>query len=90
MGFDYDVNVTIMLIEQLILDGCTYCGAVDLQMSMDRINNTRPHDQDNIIASCINCNLTRGSMPYEAWEVVAKGMREARKLGLLDGWKRRA
>jgi hypothetical protein len=84
-------DLTEDFVKDLIKDGCKSCGTADIiRMSLDRIDNNLPHMQNNVIASCIECNLTRGSMPYEAWLVVAAAMRAARERGLLNGWKRRA
>lgn len=89
--FGWKNDLTVAFIKTLIASGCSYCGQDNvLRLSLDRIDNDMPHNQNNVVVSCVNCNLTRGSMPYAAWLVVAKGMREARRLGLLDGWTRRA
>lgn len=82
-------DLTIEFVKELFTHNCFYCGSFE-KMSLDRIDNSKPHNQDNVVGSCVNCNLTRGSMPYIAWLVVAKGMREAREKGLLNGWLRRA
>jgi len=55
-------------------------------MTLDRIDNDKGHTQDNVVPACIRCNYARRSMPYEAWLVVAKGMREAREQGLFGDW----
>lgn len=85
-------NITTEFVKNLIKSGCVYCNGQpnEVKMSLDRIDNTKPHNIDNVVASCVNCNLTRGSMPYEAWKIVADGMRKARIMGLLTGWLRRA
>jgi hypothetical protein len=59
-------------------------------MTLDRIDNDKGHTEDNVVPACIRCNYTRRSMPYEAWLVVAKGMREARERGLFGEWTGRA
>lgn len=85
-------DLTLEFVKALIKHGCFYCWASsqEVKMSLDRIDNAQPHNQNNVNASCVECNLTRGSMPYGAWLVVSKGMREARSKGLLNGWHRRA
>jgi len=69
-----------------ILKGCYYCGDTQIQMTLDRIDNTVGHLKTNVMPCCIRCNVTRRNMPYEAWLVVAKGMREARQRGLFGNW----
>lgn len=75
-------------IKSLISKGCAYCGARSSKMTLDRINNTKGHLKTNVIPACVNCNLTRGNMPYKAWLIVAKAMRRVRESGLLSGWVR--
>jgi len=81
-----DNDLTREFIAAEISKGCTYCGETEIRMTLDRINNDRGHTQDNVVPACIRCNYTRKNMPYEAWLVVAKGMREAREAGLFNGW----
>jgi hypothetical protein len=89
---DWTNDLTLKFVKNLIKDGCSYCGVdrMTAKMSLDRIDNSLPHNQNNVNSSCMECNLTRGSMPFEAWLEVAKGVRSAREKGLLDGWNRRA
>lgn len=58
-------------------------------MSLDRIDNLKPHNQNNVNPSCVRCNLTRGDMPYEAWLFISPKIREAREKGLFGDWTRR-
>lgn len=74
----------------LIKDGCSYCERTDHTiMTLDRIDNAIGHLKSNVVSSCMDCNLVRGNIPYKAWLLIASAMREARRLGLLDGWSRR-
>ena len=81
-------NLSKEYIENLISRGCSYCGipASGSKMTLDRINNTKGHIKSNVVPSCDDCNRIRGTLPYEAWLLLARGMRKARKLGLLKGW----
>lgn len=85
-------DLDLEFVRDLLKKGCSYCGEnqYNVKMSLDRINNSLGHIKSNVLPSCDNCNLTRGTMPYEAWLLVAKTIRKARKLGLLAGWNRRA
>jgi hypothetical protein len=83
-------DLTEEFVLNMISKGCQYCGTkVMARMSLDRIDNSIGHIQSNVNPSCIECNLTRGPMPYQAWLVVAVGMRDARTKGLFDNWFRR-
>jgi len=73
-------------IGSLIKGGCSYCGDVSIRMTLDRIDNENGHTKDNVVSACIRCNYTRKNMPYSAWVIVAKGMREAREKGLFLNW----
>lgn len=65
---------------------CTYCGETELRMTLDRIDNTLGHLKSNVVGACERCNYARRDMPYAAWLVVAKAMREARDAGLFGVW----
>jgi len=81
-------NLILEDVQQLIMGGCSYCGGHngEVKMSIDRIDNTKGHEKDNVVASCLSCNLIRSNMPHAAWLLVAKALREARSRGLLAGW----
>ena len=84
----YDLD--FKFVEKLIQSGCKYCGAQpeNCKMSIDRIDNTKGHIKTNVIPSCVNCNLTRGSMPYDAWiTYLAPAMKQAMESGKLNNWK---
>jgi hypothetical protein len=79
-------DLTHEFVLSAIKDGCRYCGENSIRMTLDRIDNSRGHLQSNVVPACIRCNLIRKHMPYEAWLVVAKGVREAKELGLFQTW----
>ncbi len=79
-------NLDREFIDKLINNKCSYCGEKNIRMTLDRIDNNIGHIKDNVVCSCIRCNYTRGNMPYNAWLVVAKGMKKARALGLFGEW----
>lgn len=79
-------DLTREFVAGLVDKPCEYCGDTEGRMSLDRIDNDLGHIQANVVRSCTRCNLVRGQMPYEAWIVVARGMREARLAGLFGKW----
>lgn len=83
-GFENDLSEEY--IKEEISEGCTYCLAQDKKMTIDRINNDKGHTMDNIVGCCIDCNYLRKDMPFAAWTVVSKYVREARQNGLLENW----
>jgi hypothetical protein len=85
-----DNDLTKEFIRDLIAEGCRYCGETNIRMTLDRIDNTIGHTQNNVIPCCIRCNIVKRDMPYEAWLMIAPAMREARKKGLFRGWTGRS
>ena len=83
-GFDNDLDRDF--IDNLLLNGCAYCGETSIRMTLDRIDNGKGHTKDNVVAACIRCNYTRSNMPYKAWIEVSEGMRKAREKGLFGHW----
>jgi hypothetical protein len=73
-------------IRKLIDEGCAYCADHDARMTLDRIDNDLGHLKTNVVASCMRCNYFRRDMPHAAWIMVAPKIRQARLLGLLEGW----
>ena len=83
-------NLTVQAVSALLsVDECPYCGVSpdEVKMSLDRLDNDRPHTIDNVIACCLTCNFIRRDMPLEAWVLLVPGIREARRRGLLHGWQ---
>jgi len=79
-------DLTKEQIETLIAGGCSYCGETGLRMTLDRVDNDRGHELDNVVPACIRCNYARRDMPFEAWSQLTDGMRRARELGLFKSW----
>ena len=73
-------------VQELLTKPCSYCGETAERMTLDRIDNTKGHVRTNVVGACIRCNYVRGAMPYDAWVVVAEGMRKARERGLFEKW----
>ena len=41
---------------------CIYCGETDWRkLGLDRINNSKPHTEDNVVPCCRRCNIIRGN-----------------------------
>lgn len=73
-------------VDAALKEPCAYCGDSSLQITLDRKDNALGHLKANVVPACIRCNLVRRDMPYDAWLVVAEGMRKARLTGLLGAW----
>lgn len=80
-------DLTKEFIENSIKNGCHYCGETELQMTLDRINNSLPHNQDNVLPACIRCNLIRREMPFECWMHLVPSVKGAKELGLFNNWE---
>lgn len=79
-------DLDLPFVESSIQQPCSYCGETVYRRSLDRIDNNVGHLKSNVTTACVRCNLTRTTMPYEAWLVVARAMREAREAGLFGEW----
>lgn len=83
-GRENDLDLAFI---QSKVDGpCSYCGDIEIRMTLDRIDNDKGHVRSNVVGACERCNYARRDMPYAAWLLIAKAMREARELGLFQGW----
>lgn len=74
-------------IERALEKPCHYCGAEEGQMTVDRVDNSIGHLKSNVVTACYRCNIVRGSMPFEAWAVIAPAMKEAYNKGLFGDWR---
>jgi hypothetical protein len=79
-------DLTIEFIENLISNGCEYCGDKESKMTLDRIDNTLGHLQSNVKPACYRCNIMRGSMPYNAWVFFLDAVKTARLAGAFGDW----
>jgi len=83
-------NLSRKEITELVTQPCTYCTETTIRMTLDRKDNTQGHVRDNVVPACIRCNYVRRNMPYEAWLLVAVGMRSAVEAKLFGAWTGRA
>jgi hypothetical protein len=79
-------DLTLELVRDMIEQPCSYCGAEDCRMTIDRVDNAFGHLQTNVVPACHRCNIVRGSMPHDAWMELVAGMRSAREKGLFGDW----
>lgn len=50
------------IINNIFNNTCIYCGESDWhKLGCDRIDNSKPHTEDNCVCSCKDCNIKRGS-----------------------------
>jgi hypothetical protein len=84
-----DNDLSLDFIKESISKGCSYCGEKIINICLDRINNSKGHTKDNVVASCVRCNYIRNSMPYEAWLHIVPLVKDAYISGLFNNWKTR-
>ena len=81
-----DNDLTYEFVREMILRPCSYCGDTESRMTLDRIDNDLGHLQSNVVPSCYRCNFIRRDIPYEAWIVIAPGVKAAREGALFGAW----
>ena len=79
-------DLSVGRVEEVIAGGCSYCGEQEIRMTLDRKDNARGHELDNVVAACVRCNYLRRDMPYEAWMAVVPAIRAAKERGLFGSW----
>lgn len=79
-------DLTVPFVQELIENGCLYCGETEGKLSVDRRDNTLGHLQSNVVACCVRCNMIRRDMPMGAWMVLVPAIRLARENGLFETW----
>lgn len=86
-GREFDLSLE-WICEQ-IAKPCVYCGEDEGRRTLDRIDNSLGHLENNVVTACIRCNLIRGNMPYEAWLALVPAIREVKQRGLFGDWQPR-
>jgi len=79
-------DLTLAFVKASLIDGCSYCGATNLKMTLDRIDNAVGHIQTNVRAACVRCNYMRRDMPFIAWMSLVPAIRSAHEAGLFGTW----
>lgn len=87
-GLRDDNDLTVELVQELIKNGCTYCGDRSIRMTLDRIDNKLAHTLQNVVAACYRCNMIRGNMPYDAWLNIVPAIKDTFERGLFAVWDR--
>jgi hypothetical protein len=87
--YNRENNLTLDFIRKILIDAkCSYCDTGDCRLTLDRINNNLGHTTDNVVVSCLDCNVIRNNIPYEAWLHIAPSVKSAKELGLFEGWSK--
>lgn len=64
--------------DRFLLKPCHYCGTLE-GIGLDRIDNSRGHQRDNVVPACGRCNKMRGHLvSYEEMLVVGKALKDFR------------
>ena len=69
---DYKFNLTENQFKHVINSNCMYCGESprlysdgNIRMGIDRVDNSKDYDFDNVIACCTECNFMKNKMTFE-------------------------
>ena len=56
------------IVEHIFNQPCHYCGKTDwTKMGCDRIDNSLPHTQDNVVPCCAECNRKKARYSYDEY-----------------------
>lgn len=80
-------DLTLEFIQEKISQPCEYCGETDLDVTLDRVDNSKGHSQDNVKPACIRCNYIKVNMPIEAWLHMIPVIKEAKLKLLFENWR---
>ena len=57
------------IVDNIFSKPCHYCGKTDWRkIGCDRINNSKPHTEDNVVPCCEECNRKRQKMDYNEFK----------------------
>lgn len=79
-------DLTEEMIREIISNPCSYCGG-DIQMGLDRKDNSAGHCVGNIVPCCVRCNHIKSNMPIKAWEIISEAVKQAYIDGAFGNWK---
>ena len=61
------------IVKHIFSQKCLYCGESDWRkLGCDRIDNSLPHTEDNVVPCCGDCNTKRGTKTFEEFLVECK------------------
>ncbi len=56
------------IVDNIFTKSCVYCGKEGWKViGCDRIDNSKPHTEDNVVPCCQSCNSKKGQMTYEEY-----------------------
>lgn len=56
------------IVEHIFNQPCHYCGKTDWkELGCDRIDNSLPHTQDNVVTCCTECNAKKARYSYDEY-----------------------
>lgn len=54
------------IVENILSKPCHYCGETDWhKLGCDRVDNSKPHTKDNVVACCKECNIKKMHKDYD-------------------------
>lgn len=75
----YEYNLDLQFAENLIKNGCKYCGD-NVRIGLDRIDNNKGHTKDNVVPCCYVCNCTRmNNFSYEEMIILGETIKQIKQ-----------
>lgn len=75
------------ILNNILNSKCHYCGETDYhKLGCDRIDNSKPHTEDNVVCCCRRCNTQRGRMKYQDYIEMLEKRKQSLKLAQKKIW----
>lgn len=66
---------------------CYYCEGTEIStLGLDRVDNSKSHELDNVVICCEKCNNILGDIPFGAKLELKEGLMEIYRKDLLNSW----
>jgi hypothetical protein len=75
----YDFTLTVAYFVRYLERPCTYCGAEQYGVHLDRVDNTKGYTAANTVSCCAPCNYAKGGTPVKQFLAWADRLGEHRR-----------
>jgi hypothetical protein len=73
-------NITLEYFREIIKAGCVYCGDTD-KVGLDRIDNAKGHEINNVVPCCYVCNCARNdNFSFDEFKIIGNAIKQIKKM----------